>query len=96
MKRRSTILATAATLLLLVCGGILYLKGRWLAEKPANMSATKLKSASPLDLRPAAIAKLQSLVQSGSDSLYLLRIDSIHTNVSSGTITLSGVALTPG
>ena len=95
MKRRHTILTIAAAILAIVCGSILYLRQHWLRAKPADAPRTTQQSKGPLDLRPALIAKLQSLVKSGSDSLYRLRIDSLGTDIPSGTITLTGVQLVP-
>ncbi|MEO6833758.1 MAG: hypothetical protein ABI378_14060, partial [Chitinophagaceae bacterium] len=62
---------------------------------PANSPAITQKEISPLDLRPAAIAKLQQMVEAGSDSLYQLGIDSLHTDIVSGTIILKGVSIQP-
>lgn len=79
----------------LAVGGVLVLKRQWWKAQPADAIAIKQKEKSPVDLRPAAIAKLQALVLTASDSLYKLRVDSMVTEVSSGTIVLKGVGLYP-
>lgn len=95
MKQRNKIILIIVAILLLVAGGIWYGKHQLWKAQPADAIPIAQKEKTPLDLRPAAIAKLQGLVKSGSDSLYKLRIDSLFTEVSSGTIVLKGVGIYP-
>src|SRR5690242_11306094 len=53
------------------------------------------KQTSPVDLRPAIIAKLQSLVKTGSDGLYDLSIQKIEPDILSSTVDVFGAKLTP-
>jgi len=53
------------------------------------------KQTSPVDLRPAIIAKLQSLVKNGSDGLYDLSIQKIEPDILSSTVDVFGAKLTP-
>ncbi len=53
------------------------------------------KQTSPIDVRPAIIAKLQSLVKTGSDGLYDLSIQKIEPDILSSTLAAFGVKLTP-
>ena len=95
MKVPRKALYILATLLLLIGGGIWIAKKQLLKTHPENAPAITQKETSPLDLRPAAIAKLQQLVEAGSDSLYQMRIDSLTTEIATGTIILIGVAVKP-
>jgi hypothetical protein len=58
-------------------------------------AANKQTATSPIDLRPAIIAKLQSLVKTGSDGLYDLSIQKIEPDILSSTIDVFGAKLTP-
>jgi hypothetical protein len=91
--------AKAITIVLLIAGlaasGVFIIKKKWWQAQPADAITIRQKESSPLDLRPAAIAKLQQLMLSASDSLYKLRIDSLLTEVASGTIVLKGVGIYP-
>src|SRR5256885_13636104 len=65
-----------------------------------SLRSTKNKTAlskqtSPVDLRPAIIAKLQSLVKTGSDGLYDLSIQKIDPDILSSTVTVFGAKLIP-
>jgi len=53
------------------------------------------KQTSPIDLRPAIIAKLQSLVKTGSDGLYDLSIQKIEPDILSSTVSVFGAKLIP-
>jgi hypothetical protein len=79
----------------LAVGGVLLVKRQLWKAQPADAITIKQKEQSPVDLRPAAIAKLQAMVLQASDSLYKLRIDSLLTEMGSGTIVLRGVGLYP-
>jgi hypothetical protein len=92
--KNKTVIVLLAVLLLTV-SGILYVKQQFWKAQPADAVPIKQKERTPLDLRPAAIAKLQQLVQAASDSLYKLRIDSLFTELTSGTIVLRGIGLYP-
>ncbi len=95
MKVTRTALYLLFAILLLVVGGVWYLKTRLLKTHPQNAPVITQEEVSPLDLRPAAIAKLQQLVERGSDSLYQLGIDSLLTDIATGTILLKGVSVQP-
>lgn len=95
MQRRNAVIISIIVLLLLATGGIWYAKQQVVKGRPADAPAITQKETSPIDLRPAAIAKLQELVQKGSDGLYRLRIDSLETDVASGTVMLKGIGLWP-
>ncbi len=85
-----------AAILLLAASGVWYAKRRLLWNaRPADAIPIAQKERTPLDLRPATIARLQGLVQEGSEGLYKLRIDSLLTDIASGTIVLKGVGLYP-
>src|ERR1700733_9331728 len=60
-----------------------------------SSNKNKQTATSPIDLRPAIIAKLQSLIKSGSDSLYDLSIEKIQPDVLSSTLDIVGAKLTP-
>ncbi len=95
MKVSRKALFTTAAIILILAGGIWIAKKKLLKTHPENAPAITQKEESPLDLRPAAIAKLQQLVASGSDSLYQLGIDSLLTDIATGTIILKGVSVLP-
>ncbi|RYD51853.1 MAG: hypothetical protein EOP52_06625 [Sphingobacteriales bacterium] len=95
MKFTRTALSIILFVVLLVVGGVWYLKTYLKQTHPVNAPPVTQKEVSPLDLRPAAIAKLQQLVEAGSDSLYQLRIDSLLTDITTGTLILKGVAIRP-
>ncbi len=95
MKRTARLGLVALAVLLGVFGGIRLVR-RWLWDaRPANALPIRERERSPVDLRPAAIAKLQGLVQAGSDSLYRLRVDSLGTALASGTLVFTGVGVYP-
>ena len=58
-------------------------------------TTAKQTTTSPIDLRPAIIAKLQSLVKTGSDGLYDLSIKEIEPDILSSTVDVLGVKLIP-
>ncbi len=96
MRRRSLVITSAVSILLLLAGGAFwYTKHQLKQGRPADAPAITQQEASAIDLRPAAIARLQKLVQNGSDGLYRLRIDSLETDLASGTIILRGIGLRP-
>lgn len=66
----------------------------------SSLHSTKNKTAlskntSPIDLRPAIIAKLQSLVKTGSDGLYDLSIQKIEPDILSSTVSVFDAKLIP-
>ncbi len=95
MKRAYVITIVILSVVLLSVGGLLHWKHQLLKTQPANAIAVAQKEKTPLDLRPAAIARLQRLISNASDGLYRLRIDSLFTELSSGSIILKGVGLYP-
>jgi hypothetical protein len=95
MKITRTVLYIILSICLLLVGGVWILKQYLKKAQPENAPAITQKEQSPIDLRPAAIAKLQQLVEAGSDSLYQLGIDSLLTEVATGTIILKGVSVQP-
>ncbi|HWJ90578.1 MAG TPA: hypothetical protein VNR87_05675 [Flavisolibacter sp.] len=61
----------------------------------SDSSAATAASASPIDLRPRLITKLQQLVKEGSDGLYNLSIHEISPDVLASTVMLKNISLTP-
>ena len=67
-----------------------------LLSSTKNYKATSKQTAtSPIDLRPAIIAKLQSLIKTGSDGLYDLSIQKIEPDILASTVDVYGAKLTP-
>ncbi len=64
------------------------------SAKNKNLTG-KQTATSPIDLRPAIIAKLQSLVKTGSDGLYNLSIQKLEPDIVSSTVDVFGAKLTP-
>ena len=95
MKVTRRVLFIILAIAFLLAGGIWIFKEYLKKQQPANAPAITQEEQSPLDLRPAAIAKLQQLVEAGSDSLYQLGIDSLLTEIATGTIILKGVSVLP-
>jgi len=60
-----------------------------------NKTTASKQTTSLIDLRPAIIAKLQSLVKTGSDGLYDLSIQKIEPNILSSTVDIFGAKLIP-
>lgn len=81
------ILALAITAFVFVRYSLLHTKNK--------TAANKQTATSPIDLRPAIIAKLQSLVKTGSDGLYDLSIQKIEPDILSSTIDVFGAKLIP-
>jgi len=75
--------------------GFFLFKQNLKASKPAHGPPILQQETSTIDLRPAGIAKLQQLIRNGSDSLYQLQIDSLVTEIPSGTIILKGIHAYP-
>jgi hypothetical protein len=95
MNQRNKIVIILIALVVLATGGLWYGKKQLWKAQPADAIAIQQKEKNPVDLRPAAIAKLQELVLIGSDSLYKLSIDSLLTEIASGTVVLKGVSVSP-
>lgn len=95
MKGTTKTIIIVLIVAVLAAGGILFIKQRWWKAQPTSAIAIVQKEKTPLDLRPAAIAKLQGLVKDASDGLYNLRIDTLETEIASGTIIFKGVGLYP-
>jgi len=60
-----------------------------------NVYKGKPTATTPIDLRPAIIAKLQSLIKTGSDGLYDLSIQAIEPDIVSSTLDIVGAKLMP-
>ena len=96
------ILISVISLLVIICGGFLYLKYGILKTndtKPVNFNTsqtdtTSEKKSSILDLRPAIIAKIQQLVKEGSDGLYNLSIQKIDPDLLSSKLDVINGSLT--
>jgi hypothetical protein len=95
MKRLYWVIGIIALVLVGAFIGIRKGRKELIKARPANALPIKQKEKSPIDLRPAAIAKLQGLIKDGSRGLYKLRIDSLQTDISDGSITLVGVGVYP-
>src|SRR5438105_10449172 len=78
-------------IMLLILAGFFYL--RYGALKAKDYTPDMAKARSPLDLRPALIAKLQQLVKDGSDSLYTLAIDTLSPDIARSTLDVKGMQL---
>jgi hypothetical protein len=70
---------TIVIILLIFSGAYFYTRYHVLKTKDVKPDNSKAKT--PLDLRPAIIAKLQQLVKDGSDGLYVLSIEQISPDV---------------
>lgn len=81
------------SLFILVAAGYLYVRYKVLRTKDFKPDTSK--AASPLDLRPAFIARLQQLVKDGSDGLYTLSIGELNPDLLSSTIEVRNAALMP-
>jgi hypothetical protein len=95
MNQSAKVVVVIAAVIVFAVAALWYGKQQLWRAQPVGAAPIAQKEKSPIDLRPAAIAKLQELVLKGSDSLYKLRIDSLLTEVGSGTIILKGVAVWP-
>jgi hypothetical protein len=89
---RKTLLFGLIIIMVLI-GGYLYL--RYSVLKSKDFTPDISKSESPLDLRPALIAKLQQLVKDGSNGLYNLRVTQVEPSITNSEIDFTGVVLTP-
>lgn len=65
------------------------------ASLKSGQDTGKLKQASPLDLRPLFIKKLQQLVTKSSNGLYHLSVDDLKVDVLASAISLADVSITP-
>ena len=81
---KKIILISAIILVVVICGGFIYLKYGVL--KANDVKPDNSKALSVLDLRPAIIAKLQQLVKDGSDGLYTLSIEKIDPDLLSSKL----------
>lgn len=88
MKKTVIIVTIFACLL---TGGYVYLRFHFLRAKDYKPVAAKAKS--PLDLRPAVIAKLQQLVKDGSKGLYRLDVATIEPGLLASTLDVGKTTL---
>lgn len=88
MKKLAFILGA---ILLATAGVYLYL--RFSVLKAKDFKPETVQSRSPLDLRPALIAKLKQMVRDGSAGLYQLDLDDIEVQVGTSTVELRNATL---
>ena len=89
MKKR--VLIAIAVLALVVAGGYLFIRYRFLKTRDFKPDTTKQKSV--LDLRPSIIAKLQQLVKDGSNGLYILSVEQLDPDVLSSKVDLTNTSI---
>lgn len=90
MKKIYFVLIAVAVL---VISAYLYL--RYSVLKTKDFKPDTSKSVSPLDLRPAIIAKLQQIVKDGSHGLYNLSIGELEPGIVASTVKVLNAVLTP-
>jgi hypothetical protein len=90
MSKKVLVIITLVTALI---SGYLYLRYSLLKSKDFKPEVSKSKS--PLDLRPALIAKMRQLVKDGSNGLYDLQIAQVEPSITNSSVDLSGVVLSP-
>ena len=78
---------------MIIAGGYFYLRYSYL--KVPSYKPDNAKVATPLDLRPSLIAKLQQLVEDGSNGLYRLSIGQITPDLIASTLEITDATLTP-
>src|SRR5690349_16837105 len=91
MKKKGIIILSSVGILLIT--GYLYLRYSVLNSK--TIPVDQSKASSPLDLRPALIAKLQQLVLDGSGGLYKLSIEKLDPDIVNATVDIVNAVLTP-
>ncbi len=92
-KRMKKLAKILVVILVFLSLGYIYL--RFVYLKAPDYKSNEAKAASPLDLRPAIIAKLQQLVKDGSNGLYRLTIDRINPDLIASTLDVVDATLTP-
>lgn len=73
-------------LLLLITGGYLFI--RYYLLRANDFKPDRSKAISPLDLRPALIAKLKQVIRDASHGLYILSLDSIEPHMRNASVDL--------
>lgn len=79
--------------IILILSGYLFIRFYYLKAK--DFKPDESKATSPLDLRPAIIAKLQQLVKDGSNGLYRLTIEKIEPDLAASTLEVTDATLIP-
>ena len=85
----------ALIIIVLATAAFIFIRSRLLNTTKTNASSTIQNPTSPIDLRPAIIAKLQSLIKTGSDGLYNLSMQEIEPDIVASTVDIINAKLTP-
>jgi len=91
MKHRLAILFSI--ILLIIIAGYVYIRYTYL--KADDYEPDETKAESPIDLKPAIIAKLQQVVKDGSNGLYRLSVGEMDLNILASTGWIKNAVIKP-
>lgn len=89
MSRRLVIIISIV--FLVIVGGYLYFRFGYLKVEDFKPDTAKQKNF--IDIRPAIIAKLQQLVKTGSNGLYILSVEKLEPDILNSKLDVSGATI---